>query len=108
MTSKVEHSNLESTAYAELAPASAVQSIRAVAIAILLVIAFWPTLTGMYGSWFDDRSYMEHGILVIPAAAYMAWTKRENLARIPAEPSRWGIVLLFWGAVQGTLSVLAF
>jgi exosortase len=73
---------------------------------MLLLIAFWPILTSMYGSWFDDRSYMEHGILVAPAAAYMAWTKRESLARIQAQPSPWGLALLILGALIGTLSVV--
>jgi exosortase len=73
----------------------------------LLVIAFWPILVSLYASWSDDRSYMEHGILVVPAAAYMAWTKREKLAKVKPEPSRWGIVLLVWGAAQASLSVVA-
>jgi exosortase len=79
---------------------------RAFAVMGLLALAFWPILTSMYASWFDDRSYMEHGILVIPAAAYMAWTKRENLAHVPVQPSNWGLVLLVWGAAQATLSVV--
>ena len=56
------------------------------ALGAILVAAFWPILTSMYGSWFDERSYMEHGILVVPAAAYMAWAKRDKLAAIPIRP----------------------
>jgi exosortase len=81
--------------------------IQTAIIAILLVFAFWPILVSMYGSWFDETTYMEHGILVIPAAAYMAWTKRDILARIPRQPSFWGIVLLTWGALQATLGLAA-
>src|SRR5437879_7255215 len=81
--------------------------IQAAIIGILLVSAFWPILVSMYGSWFDETTYMEHGILVIPAAAYMAWTKRGNLARIPRQQSFWGIVLLSWGALQATLGLAA-
>ena len=108
MASRAELSSLKSTAVT--APpqlSSEAIGIRAIAIGALLVIAFRPILVSLYGSWFDDRSYMEHGILVFPAAAYMAWTKREKLARIPPEPSRWGIVLMIWGAAQASLSVLA-
>lgn len=83
------------------------ENARAVAIFALLLFAFWPILVGMYGSWFDDRAYMEHGILVIPAALYMAWTKRQKLAAIDPQPSAWGLLLLFWGALQATLGVLA-
>jgi exosortase len=60
----------------------------------------------MYGSWFDERSYMEHGILVIPAAAYMAWAKRDKLAAVPLHPSFWGLALLAWGALQALLGAL--
>ena len=35
-------------------------------LGVVLVAAFWPILVGMYGSWFDEHAYMEHGILVIP------------------------------------------
>lgn len=76
-------------------------------LGILLLIAFWPILTGLYGSWFDERLYMEHGILVVPAAAYMAWTKRDNLKKISPEPSGWGALLLAWGALQALLGTAA-
>jgi exosortase len=73
----------------------------------LLVVAFWPILISMYGSWFDEHAYMEHGVLVIPAAAYMAWTKKDTLKTIPRQPSAWGTFLLFWGAVQALLGLAA-
>src|SRR5665213_1398040 len=77
--------------------------IQVVVLGAVLVAAFWPILLGIYGSWFDERSYMEHGILVIPAAAYMAWAKRDKLARVPIHPSRWAVGLLVWGALQALL-----
>jgi exosortase len=76
-------------------------------LGVLLVVAFWPILTSMFGSWFDENAYMEHGILVIPAAAYMAWTKKDRLRAIPRQPSGWGIVLLLWGALQALLGLTA-
>jgi exosortase len=76
-------------------------------LGVLLVVAFWPILTGIYGSWFDEALYMEHGILVIPAAAYMAWTKKDKLQSIPRQPSGWGVLLLLWGAVQAILGLAA-
>ena len=108
MASQLEHSSaLSASSFAPPAVWARALHARAVITAILLLVAFWPILTGMYASWFDDRSYMEHGILVLPAAAYMAWTKREKLAKVSPEPSRWGIVLLVWGAAQASLSVVA-
>ena len=75
-------------------------------LAALLAGAFWPILAGICGSWFDERSYMEHGILVVPAAAYMAWAKRDKLAAVVPQPSLWGLGLLAWGALQAMLGVL--
>ena len=76
-------------------------------IAVLLLIAFWHILTNMYGSWFDEYTYMEHGILVIPAAAYMVWTKWDKLLRVPIQPSAWGLALLLLGALQAMLGTAA-
>jgi exosortase len=76
-------------------------------LGVLLIIAFWPILISMYGSWFDTGAYMEHGILVVPAAAYMAWDKREILGRIPRQPSAAGLLLLGWGALQAMLGIAA-
>src|SRR5271166_2614632 len=68
--------------------------------AALLIGAFWRILTGIYGSWFDPGAYMEHGILVVPAAAYMVWVKRDVLRKIPQQRSAAGLLLLLWGALQ--------
>ncbi len=73
----------------------------------LLLAAFWPIVVGIYGSWFDTFAYMEHGILVIPVAVCMAWSKRSRLRQIHPAPSVWGIVLLALGALQAMLGVAA-
>ena len=82
-------------------------NIRAFTIAALLLVAFWPILRSMYSSWFDEYTYMEHGILVVPAALYMVWIKREKLSQVPFQPSAWGLVLLGWGALQAVLGTVA-
>src|SRR5271170_2794424 len=76
-------------------------------LGVLLVIAFWPILISIGSSWFDENAYMEHGILVIPAAAYMAWTKKDKLKTIARRPSVWGVVLLLCGALQAVLGLAA-
>jgi exosortase len=81
--------------------------IQILVLGALLIIAFWPILTGIYGSWLDEKAYMEHGLLVIPAAAYMAWDKRETLRSTPRQPSGWGVLIMLWGALQATLSMAA-
>jgi len=77
------------------------------ALGALLLIAFWPILTSMYGSWFDENAYMEHGILVVPAAAYMAWTKKDKLKTVPLRPSGWGVLLLLAGALLALFGLVA-
>ncbi len=84
-----------------------VTAIQAIATGILLVIGFWHILVSMYGSWFDPGAYMEHGILVIPAAAYMVWTNVDRLKLVPVRPSAWGFALVIWGALQAALGELA-
>jgi exosortase len=98
--------------HVEAAPAPAASGertalIRLMVVGALLLVAFWPILASMYGSWFDDRAYMEHGIFVIPAAAYMVWTKRAKLRSMQAKPSLWGIAILAGGAVQALLGTAA-
>jgi exosortase len=82
-------------------------TVEILVIGALLLIAFWPILTSMYGSWFDEHAYMEHGVLVVPAAAYMAWAKKDKLKTIPHQPSAWGVVLLLWGAIQAIFGIAA-
>jgi exosortase len=82
-------------------------NVNMVVLAVLLLIAFWPILIGIWGSWFDENAYMEHGILVIPAAVYMAWTKKDKLKALPRQPSGWGVVLLLCGALQALLGLAA-
>jgi len=82
-------------------------TLPAVIISVVLVVAFWPILSNMYGSWFDPGAYMDHGILVFPAAAYMVWCQRDELRKIPMKRSGWGLIILLWGALQATLGVLA-
>ena len=90
-------------------PAEQARNTKLVQLAILgalFLIAFWPILVRMYDSWFDERSYMEHGILVIPAVAYMIWSDRQRLSGIRQQPSRWGILFLVWGILQAVVGML--
>jgi exosortase len=109
MAIPVGHNSPEGATFAkphQLVAGNQSSSVQAIVLGAVLVAAFWPILVGMYGSWFDERSYMEHGILVIPAAAYMAWAKRDKLAAVPLHPSFWGLALLAWGALQALLGAL--
>lgn len=39
----------------------------------------------------------QHGALLPFIAGYLAWRRREDVARLPAQPSRWGLVLVVFG-----------
>ncbi|HLN03148.1 MAG TPA: exosortase/archaeosortase family protein [Bryobacteraceae bacterium] len=79
----------------------------AVIAGALLLVTFWPILRSMYGSWFDEPASMEHGILVVPAALCMVWSKRARLREIRREPSLWGVVLTGLGAAQAIVGTMA-
>jgi exosortase len=81
--------------------------VRVAIVGALLGFAFWPILIGIYGSWFDEHAYMEHGILVVPAALYMVWTKRAALSRIAPRASAWGLAILLFGGVQALIATAA-
>src|SRR5262249_36027000 len=82
-------------------------NIQVAIVGVLLIVAFWPILLRMFGSWFDENSYMEHGILVVPAAAYMTWTMKGKLVQIPRRRSAFGVLLLLCGALQAVLGIAA-
>lgn len=67
---------------------------------LLLAAAYSGTIIGIAGTWFESNSDMGHGFLVPPCAAYLVWLKRERLRRIPVNPSAWGLLLVFWAALQ--------
>jgi exosortase len=107
MASRVEPNSVQSMASAPSSLPPITERLRLFVIGVLLLVAFWPILRSMYGSWFDEYTYMEHGVLVLPAAAYMVWVKRQKLIQIPVQPSAWGLVLLVWGALQAVLGMVA-
>src|ERR1700681_482452 len=108
MPNMIEHrTSGEVAASADASHSSVARQVQIAVVGVLLITAFWQILAGMYGSWFDEHAYMEHGILVFPAAAYMVWTKRSKLKQIPPQASVWGVFLLLIGAFQATLGLAA-
>jgi len=91
----------------EIVAPAAITHIQALAAFGLLIVAFWPILTAMFGSWFDNLAYMEHGVLVAPVAGWMVWSKRAQLSEIPREPSTWGMVWMLVGAIQACFGMAA-
>ncbi|GMV96960.1 MAG: hypothetical protein AMXMBFR83_13190 [Phycisphaerae bacterium] len=68
----------------------------------LLIWAYWPVLLALYRDWHRDQNYSV-GQLVPPAAIYLAWRRRDRLARIALAPCWWGI-----GVVLFALACMAF
>lgn len=62
------------------------------AIAILTALT-WQSVTGMVSIWLNSSAY-NHGLFILPIAAYMAWERRERLAGLTLEPYWPGIILV--------------
>jgi len=62
------------------------------AIAVLTALA-WQSVTGMVSIWLNDSAY-NHGLFILPIAAFMAWERRERLAGLTLEPYWPGIILV--------------
>lgn len=107
MATQAEPKQIQGGPFTVPSTAVTASTLSTIAAGGLLVLAFWHILRGMYGSWFDSGSYMEHGILVFPAAAYMTWTMRDELRKLPVRSSAWGLVLIGWGACQAVFGVVA-
>jgi exosortase len=66
-------------------------------LAVLLVTTFlalfWPVLTDLVWTWSRDSNY-SHGFLVLPVSAYLAWSRREELAATERRPSWVGLIVV--------------
>lgn len=80
-------------------------------IAVLVATALsWSNIKKLIDDWSTIPSY-SHGFLVPLVVIFLVYIDRKRLEKIPVEPSPWGLVLLFGGAiflVLGTFSGLDF
>jgi len=95
----------ESTAEAsKLLPRSSAAASRRSAIAaaglalVLLLGIYVPILYYMVLQWYHSEDY-SHGFLIVPLALYFTWERRRKLARLPIEPSWWGLLPLTLGSL---------
>ena len=65
--------------------------------AVALVACYARTLRGMFEQWSTDED-MSHGFVVPIVALWIVWRERARWQSLPAEPSRWGFVVLAAGA----------
>lgn len=52
-----------------------------VALFVVVLLAFWPTMATFWGSW--DRSYQEHGFFVGGITVWLLWRYRDRVRRWP-------------------------
>ena len=74
-----------------LTPGQAFAAVTGIIVALLGVFA--STTASMVGTWTRSETFT-HGFLVIPAALWFVWMRRDDLARIPVQPSPWALVPL--------------
>lgn len=72
------------------------------AIAGLLLLLYAPLVLHWYNGWLNktisiEHEYFSHGVLGLPFAAYLTWSKRQAWQQLPDQPHIAGILLLMAG-----------
>jgi len=73
--------------------------------AALLALAYFPILRHLVEQWATDED-MGHGFFVPAVAGFIAWQRREQLARIVPKPAWWGALLIGWSILQSWIGSL--
>lgn len=74
------------------------------ALASLLTVALlWPSAVTLVQVWLGTQTYT-HGMIIIPLAIFLAWTRRQELAQVEPRPWAWG---LLWIGAMALAWVLA-
>jgi exosortase len=63
-----------------------------VALAAAFLAVYGAIFAGLVAQWRHDENY-SHGFLVVPFAAFVAWTRRDALQRAPLTPTLGGLAL---------------
>src|SRR5688572_9209526 len=71
---------------------------------LIVVWAFWTTLTTMADRWSRDPQY-SHGFLVPMFACALLWFRREWLDKARWEPCIWGLPLMLAGITIRLLAI---
>lgn len=78
---------------------------RLAAIGMLVLVCYAPILIRLIAQWIQDPD-MGHGFFVPIVSGYIIWQRRAQLLAVKAEPSRWGLLIVAWGALQMMIGVL--
>ena len=71
----------------------------------LLILAYLPILIRMASQWTNDDD-MGHGFFVPAIAGYIAWQRKEELAKLRPEPNWLGLVVMLVAMLQMMLGIL--
>ncbi len=83
---------------------------------VAVIIAFWDTSASLVNLWANSDAY-GHGFFIPPIAAYLVWSRRDQVLALPPRPTPLGLVLtlgacLVWVVAQAAsialLAQLAF
>lgn len=72
---------------------------------VLLLACYAPVLRALIRQWDHDPD-MGHGFFVPLIAMFIVWQRRDELMAITPKPNWWGLVLVFWGALQLIVATL--
>jgi len=89
---------------------SSVSPWRAAVIILLVGVLYWEPLARLVADWGQDPNF-SHGFFVPAFAAYVVWSRREELRQVPIRPSYWGLVVILVAMaalVGGTLGAELF
>lgn len=64
-----------------------------------LLSLYFPIIRGLAADWSSNDNY-SHGFFIPLISAYMVYTMKGELQKLPARPNNWGILLLFAGLGQ--------
>lgn len=65
-------------------------------VSLITLALLWPSVVTLVQVWLGTQTYT-HGMIIIPLAIFLAWTRRHDLAQVEPRPWAWG--LLWIGAM---------
>jgi exosortase len=87
------------------------EALAVIAVIAAIVYAYFPLMAVMPSYWLDFDGYYAHGLLVIPAAAYIIHQKWDKIKDIPVKGGPVALVFLLptlYVAVLGNRTVMPF
>jgi exosortase len=78
---------------------------KVVFFGLLILMCYAPAVTSMAAIWMHNED-MGHGFFVPVIAGYIAWQRKDELARIPTKTNWWGLLLVLMGAAQSLVATL--